>query len=109
VPIAPIVPSDPFIDDLQPPPIPDMESDARVRVRRQVARPASQSVTRPTRSVVKTASSTTREPREFPAELVSPIEKIREARTKTQPKPSSIIRTSATTTSGFVVPKNPLR
>ncbi len=102
-------PGNPFIDDLQPPPVPNMESDAGFRVRREVGRPASQSVIRPTTSVIKTASSNSREPRPLPAELVSPIEKIREARATQQPTPATVIRTSATTTSGIVVPANPLR
>ena len=99
--------NNPFIDDLQPPPV--LDGDARVRVRREVARPVSQNVEHPTRSVIKTASSTSREPRALPAELVSPIEQIREARTTTQPTPASVVRTSATTASGLVVPMNPLR
>lgn len=101
-------PSNPFIDDLQPPPVLDSDADARVAPRREVARPVSNSVERPTRSVIKTASATSREPRALPAELVSPVEQIRGARTTMQATPN-VIRTSATTTSGLVVPVNPLR
>lgn len=100
-------PSNPFIDDLQPPPVLELESDARVVPRREVARPVSGTVERPTRSVIKTASATSGEPRTLPAELVSPAELLREVRVA---KPaSSVIRTSATTTSGMSVPSNPLR
>ncbi|MEO8495505.1 MAG: hypothetical protein ABI614_10580, partial [Planctomycetota bacterium] len=100
--------SNPFVDDLQPPPIPSADSDARVRIRREVTRPVSQSTPQvPTRRVIKTASATTHEPRVLPAELVSPLDQIREARVTAQPTPA-VIRTSATT-SGLVVPKNPLR
>lgn len=102
-------PGNPFIDDLQPPPVIDGDADARFRVRRDNTRPVSQSIETPARTVVKTASSTSREPRQLPAELVSPIEQIREARTSLQPTPAAVVRTSATTATGLVVPKNPLR
>jgi hypothetical protein len=103
-----VEPSNPFIDDLQPPPIMDNDSDARVAPRREVSRPVGHSVERPARSVIKTASATSREPRALPAELISPLEQIREQSTSTQAK-LSVIRTSATTSSGLVVPSNPLR
>jgi hypothetical protein len=86
----------------------DIDGDARFTPRRPVARPVNHNVEPPTRSVIKTVSATSREPRALPAELVSPPEQISETRTTIQERPS-VIRTSVTTSSGLVVPSNPLR
>ena len=101
-------PSNPFIEDLQSPPVQDIDGDARFVPRRTVTRPVSHDVEVPTRSVIKSTSATSREPRALPAELVSPREDVRQASTARQAKPD-VIRTSSTTNSGLVVPSNPLR
>jgi len=97
----PVAPSNPFEDDLQPPPIPEAESTTY----NQWHHP--KPIVRSTSHRELRVTTQQDEPRAISVETAEPISK------KVHAKPivarSNVVRTSNVTSTGLIIPKNPLR